>query len=98
MSVTVSEDNNGIVTISIGKEFNFDTHRGFRDAYRNRPKGTNYIINLSKTIFMDSSALGMLLLFREFNGENKIAKIINCGKDIYKIFEIANFNKLFDIE
>ena len=98
MSVTVKKDNNGEVTISIGEQFNFDTHREFRNAYRDRPKGTNYIINLSQTTYMDSSALGMLLLLREFNGENKTIKITACSKDIYKVFEIASFNKIFDIE
>jgi len=97
MSVTINKNSDGEISIIISEQFTFDVHNDFRGAYRNEPKGTDYIINLSNTSYMDSSALGMMLLLREHNGENKIIKIKGCTRDIYKIFEIANFDKLFQI-
>ncbi|MFV2059081.1 MAG: STAS domain-containing protein [Gammaproteobacteria bacterium] len=98
MSVTSSKNNNGAVTINIGEQFTFESHHEFRDAYRDQPRNTNYVINLSKTTYMDSSALGMLLLLREFNGENNTIQITSCNEEISKIFEIARFDKMFLIE
>jgi anti-anti-sigma factor len=98
MNVTTRKNTNGDVTINIGERFTFGVHRDFRGAYRDQPKNINYIVNLNKTTYMDSSALGMLLLLRDFNGENKIIKITDCNSEIIKVFEIARFDKLFKID
>ena len=49
--------------------------------------------------YLDSSALGMLLMLRErAGGENADISIVNTSDGVKKIFETANFNKLFALE
>ncbi|MEB0155953.1 STAS domain-containing protein, partial [Pseudomonas sp. CCC3.2] len=48
--------------------------------------------------YLDSSALGMLLLLRDHaGGENSKISLINCNKDVGTILTISNFSKLFKI-
>ncbi|MDH5693455.1 MAG: STAS domain-containing protein [Gammaproteobacteria bacterium] len=94
---SVSGDGN-TVTISITGRFDFNDHSSFRDAYRDRPPSANYLLDLSATDYMDSSALGMLLLLREHaGGESAKISIGGSKPEIKKILTIANFQKLFEI-
>ena len=97
MSITTTASDND-VTISIAGRFDFSLHKDFRDAYRDHPPSAKYIIDMSKTEYMDSSALGMLLLLREHAGGDKSNIVISgCQPDIKKILTISNFQKLFEI-
>jgi len=95
-----SEDGSAI-TISIDGNFDYTLYKGFRDAYQ---KGlsegvTKFILNLSKTKYMDSSALGMLLVLKDRSDYGNITVTIkNCNKEIKNILAISNFEKLFSIE
>lgn len=88
------------VTIKIEGNFDFKLHREFRDTYNHeRDNGVKFVIDLSKTTYMDSSALGMLLLLREHvGGDSNRVTIINQNPDIKKIFEISNFHQLFEVK
>ena len=49
--------------------------------------------------YLDSSALGMLLLLRDYaGGDSASITIVHCNDDIKKIFAISNFEQLFDIK
>ncbi len=87
------------VTISIAGRFDFSLHREFRDAYREHSAiGQKFVLDMSATEYMDSSALGMLLLLREHTGGDKGRVIIrNASATVDKIMRIANFDKLFDM-
>lgn len=87
------------VDIKITGRFDFNAHHDFRNIYRNEKSDATYSIDMSGTEYIDSSALGMLLLLREHAG-NESAKISikGCNEDIKKIFAISNFEKLFAIE
>jgi anti-anti-sigma factor len=100
MGITTYQSNNDdTVNINITGNFDYSCHGEFRESYRNVPSGaTAYIINLGNATYMDSSALGMLLLLREHaGGDGSRISITNCDGDIRKILEISNFDKLFDI-
>ena len=89
-------------TIAVEGRFDFGLHREFRNAYKS-DDGTDavraYVIDLRNTEYMDSSALGMLLLLREFaGGDSADIRITNINQDIRQILEISNFNRLFTIE
>jgi anti-anti-sigma factor len=86
-------------TIHVGERFDFSVHQVFRDLYRDAPVDINrYIVDLSSTEYMDSSALGMLLLLREqTDGRDAAVQIRNCSAQIRKILEIANFDRIFGI-
>lgn len=88
------------VTISINGRFDFSLHNEFRKAYKNNcNNGWRVIINLKDTDYLDSSALGMLLLLKE-HAENNFAevKITNINHEIREILNIASFDKLFALD
>lgn len=94
-----SVTNGSEVTIAINGRFNYSVHREFRDAYEKADgKSAHYVIDLRGTEYMDSSALGMLLLLREHAGGDRAdVRIINASPAIQDILAIANFHRLFDI-
>ena len=97
-SIHVSESNSTI-TISIRDRFDFGAHKEFRASYRDRLGSSKYVINMRDVNYIDSSALGMMLLLREHALKNSGNVIIaNCNPDIRKILAIANFDRLFDIQ
>jgi anti-anti-sigma factor len=89
---------NDCVTISIRGAFSFPLYQKFRDLSSELTKGKQFIVDLSETTYMDSSALGMLLHLREQVGtsESRI-EIKNCRPEIRKILAIAHFDKIFTI-
>ncbi|MBF0623816.1 MAG: STAS domain-containing protein [Magnetococcales bacterium] len=102
-TITVSRSDKE-TSISIKGRFNFEMHSQFRTAYQNEidgsggGKGQRFIIDLTGTEYIDSSALGMLLLLREEAGANEAdIEIINARPEIRKILETANFQRLFKI-
>ena len=98
-TIHVSENEmNRTVTISIRNRFDFGTHKEFRSSYKDRANSECYVIDLQEVNFIDSSALGMMLLLREHAMANKGKVIIeNCNPDIRNILTIANFERLFEI-
>lgn len=88
--------------ISIKGRFNFEMHSQFRSAYQEdasaEKRSRRFVIDLSGTEYIDSSALGMLLLLREEAGTNESdIEIVNARPEIKKILETANFQRLFKI-
>jgi anti-anti-sigma factor len=97
ISGNVSDGGNSVL-ISINGRFDFNAHHDFRNIYRNEKSDAKYTIDMSGTEYIDSSALGMLLLLREHAGnESANITIVGCNDDIKKIFAISNFEKLFEI-
>ncbi|MGZ0714090.1 STAS domain-containing protein [Pseudomonas palleroniana] len=100
MSVTseVSLDGKKL-TIAIKGRFDFGSHQHFREAYERFYKvPETYIVDLKETTYLDSSALGMLLLLRDHaGGDDSQVTVINSSSDVRKILAISNFDKLFDI-
>jgi len=96
---TVSPDGSQ-VTIHIQGRFDFSSHQEFRNAYEKLSGApAQYRVDLQGTTYLDSSALGMLLLLRDYaGGENSNIQIINCSVDVKKILLISNFEQLFQIE
>ena len=88
------------LTIKVDGRFDFSAHQEFRDAYESIPSDVNnYVVDLSSTSYLDSSALGMLLLLRDHaGGDNAHIKITKCNDDVKKILTISNFEQLFTIQ
>ncbi|WP_296253556.1 STAS domain-containing protein [Pseudomonas sp. UBA4194] len=89
------------LTVDISGRFDFASHQDFRNAYEGvaEPKSSAYVINLKDATYMDSSALGMLLLLRDHaGGDNARITLKNANPDVRKILAISNFDKLFTIE
>ncbi|NOX75710.1 MAG: STAS domain-containing protein [Gammaproteobacteria bacterium] len=93
----VSEDGK-MTTIKIGGRFDFAVQNEFRDCYYNAKTdgGAKFIIDMGGANYMDSSALGMLLMMREYLGGNTAdISIENSSPDIKNILTVANFQSLF---
>lgn len=100
MSINSSVSDDGKkITIAVAGKFDFQLYDEFRTAYVDtRGSGIDYVVDLSGTDYLDSSALGMLLLLREHaGGEGSKIKINNASSDVKKILDVANFGKLFEI-
>ena len=87
------------LTINISGRFDFSSHQEFRQIYENAPSDINeFIIDMNDATYLDSSALGMLLLLRDHaGGDNADIKIMHCNEDVKKILTISNFGQLFNI-
>ncbi|MGY2273448.1 MULTISPECIES: STAS domain-containing protein [Pseudomonas] len=87
------------LTIAVKGRFDFGSHQTFRDAYERFYKVPElYVVDLKDTTYVDSSALGMLLLLRDHaGGDEAEVRVVNSNSDVRKILAISNFDKLFDI-
>ncbi len=95
----ISPDGN-TVTIAIQGRFDFSLHKDFREAYSGEAaNASRYVIDFKDTEYMDSSALGMLLLLREHvGGDTDRVRLTNVSPELRKILEISNFHHLFKME
>ncbi len=76
--------------------------RAFKSAYEGQI-GSSEIsaieIDLGNVDYLDSAALGMLLLLRDqASGTHKTVILSNCHGVVQQILDIANFKKLFTIQ
>lgn len=99
IKVQVLREKNQLI-ISISERFDFSLHQVFRDSYIDvESNNTEYILDLSLTSYMDSSALGMILLLKDHAESNSGSVIIRKPSEtVNKILEIAQFHKLMKIE
>jgi len=100
--MTISSELDGeskTLTIAIEGRFDFSSHKSFREAYEDQDaEAANYLIDMANANYIDSSALGMLLLLRDHaGGDNAQVEIANCSADVKKILTISNFDQLFTI-
>jgi anti-anti-sigma factor len=93
--------NGSAATIHMGGRFDFNAHRPFKDAYDPllQQKGiTSMEIDLANISYMDSSALGMLLLLRERAEAAGVSVVLTRpNSTVAQILDIANFGKVFTI-
>ena len=92
----VSQDGQKL-TISVKGRFDFAKHQEFRESYEDK-KLSAVVVDLKEATYLDSSALGMLLLLRDHaGGENAEIKLTNANADVRKILAISNFEQIFDV-
>ncbi|NTV10710.1 MAG: STAS domain-containing protein [Zoogloea sp.] len=91
---------NDKTTIRLGGRFDFNAHREFRDAVDRALASTcsEIAVDLGDVVYLDSSALGMLLMLRDkANTAAKSVSLANVRGSVRQVLEIANFGKLFQI-
>jgi len=87
--------------IKLNGRFDFNTHRDFRGAYEPlladaELKGV--MVDFSGVDYLDSSALGMLLMLRDkMGGASKEVGLSGVRGNVKQVLDIANFGKLFQI-
>lgn len=91
-----NRDGNAVIVLS--GRFDFNAHREFRDAVDQAVKGDGRAIHvdLGAVDYLDSSALGMLLMLRDkAKGAGKEVALANARGAVKQVLDIANFGKLF---
>ena len=97
---TMMSENGKELVITVDGKFDFSLHQHFKEAYSSyTEKNILIILNLSKTSYLDSSALGMILLLKDHaeKNDNKIM-IRNPNETVSKILKIAQFHRLLTID
>ena len=88
----------GCLTIQVKGRFDYSCHKMFKDAFLRASVATSYDIDLAEVTYLDSSALGMLLLLRDHAGGGRAeVRLLNAKGAVIDILKIANFHRLFDI-
>ncbi|MFN4325826.1 MAG: STAS domain-containing protein [Azonexus sp.] len=91
----------GKATIKLAGRFDFNTHREFRSAYEpllSDDAVRSVVVDFSGVDYLDSSALGMLLMLRDkLGGANKEVALTGVRGNVKQVLDIANFGKLFQI-
>ncbi|WP_269532400.1 STAS domain-containing protein [Chitinimonas sp. BJYL2] len=80
-------------------QFDFSAHRDFRqacDELLGSEAVREILIDFGQVDYLDSSALGMLLLLKEKAAGRQLA-LINCRDTVRQVLEIACFGKIFTI-
>lgn len=101
MQVNVAS-NSGSVTLLLSGRFDFNAHREFRNAYEpaladSQVQAVN--VDMGDVDYLDSSALGMLLMLRDKAGiANKSLTLKNVRGQTKQVLDIVNFGKLFKID
>ena len=101
MSINSSVSADGLtLTIQIEGRFAYAVHEEFRAAYHElEEKPKKVVVDMSGADYLDSSALGMLLMLREhFSGDGSGISIEGTSSEIQRIFKVANFDQLFTLK
>ncbi len=86
------------VVIKVTGRFDFSCHQEFSEIFKIYPPvERGYVVDLSETDYMDSSALGMLLQLREHADKSSGVSLINGSEGVTEMLRVANFDKLFII-
>jgi anti-anti-sigma factor len=91
----------GKATIRLTGRFDFNSHREFRECVDGALQDANakeVVVDLAAVDYLDSSALGMLLMLRDkARAAGKTTTLSNCRGAVKQVLDIANFGKLFQI-
>ena len=88
-----------ICTIILEEYFDYTCREAFLKIYKDQPKEREYIIDFNTVRYMDSSALGALLILRQQNGgDGSKIHLINYNSDMKNILEEVKFTTLFNMD
>jgi len=100
MSFEIHHEKNTSV-IYLNGRFVFDSHKSFRETYDQalaRGDTRDIQLDMDKLEYLDSSALGMLLMLKDKAATaGKTIQITNLKGMARQVLEIANFHKIFTI-
>jgi len=94
------QDHQAILTIH--GRFDFSLHSEFRKCSEEAldvQQAREIVVNLSRVDYLDSSALGMLLVLREKASGNARNEVVLAGARgmVMQVLEVANFGRMFRI-
>lgn len=98
----MTEQQQNIHTIRLPERFDFSYHKVFNANYEPLllDNSVRFLqLDFSQVSYLDSSALGMLvLLAKKFSTNNVKLSIVGASGTAKDIIEMANLSKLFDIQ
>lgn len=91
----------GQATLKLAGRFDFKAHREFREAVdkllQQASEGV-VRVDLAEVSYLDSSALGMLLMLRDkAKASSRDVQLTGVKGNVRQVLDIANFSKLFSI-
>lgn len=100
MQASILNESGKVIVKLVGR-FDFNTHREFRAAYEPLIADSavrSVAVDFAGVDYLDSSALGMLLMLRDkLGGANKEVALTGVRGNVKQVLDIANFGKLFQI-
>ena len=99
MQASISSRDGNTVIVLNGR-FDFNAHREFRETVDQAVKEApgKIHVDLASVEYLDSSALGMLLMLRDkAKGAGKEVALANARGAVKQVIDIANFGKLFPL-
>jgi len=101
MAINVQIQGN-VARIDMYGRFDFQVHREFKDAYTpllDNSAVREIEIEMSRVDYLDSSALGMLMLLNErAKAVSKPVTLLNTSGVVSQVLGVANFSKIFNIK
>ena len=90
---------NKTLTIRVNGQFDVSCYQDFGASYKGQSsEGMEYVIDMSDTDYIDSSAMGMMVMLREYaGGDSADIKIANANSEIQQTLKEANFDQLFSL-
>ncbi|XZG69421.1 STAS domain-containing protein [Chitinibacteraceae bacterium HSL-7] len=87
--------------VVLSGQFDFSAHREFRQVCETLiadPAVKEVLVDFQNVNYLDSLALGMLLLLKEkVSVANKSLALVNCRDAVKQVLEIACFGRIFTI-
>lgn len=98
MDVSVNKGE-GCAVLKLGGRFDFNADREFREGVDRALQQQGRVdVDLGDVAYLDSSALGMLLMLRDkAKSASREVRLVNARGSVRQVLEIANFGKLFSI-
>ena len=90
-------NNDTELLIHVSGRFDFTVANDFLNSYRNLPVKDKYILDLANVEFMDSAAIGMILLLREFTKNQSVIRISHCSDEIKKVIQMSHIDRFVEI-
>jgi len=100
MSIAIGQANNDL-TVQVGQRLTFSDHEDFGDVLTRIEDSDvkHVVIDFAKTEFIDSSAMGMLLIAKDVANERGASITLRgANADIKRLFELGTFTEFFKIE
>lgn len=97
----IKQAQQGVMDVTLQGKFTFADHEAFREVLQkiNTPEVNQVVIGLSGVSFVDSAAMGMLLLARDEASKYKKSLVLTGAEgQVKKMFDMANFQNLFALK
>ena len=97
MIVSQFDEKTETATILVKGRFDYSCQKAFRESFGQYSKGTGFVVDLEGVSYIDSSALGMLLLLRDHSGGKQPVVLKNANDFVGNALRMARFERLFSL-